>query len=48
LTTTTSPVNLTSDKNKQATPKANKGKTGGIYKPFVAFNGQGFGVQVTR
>lgn len=48
LTTTTSPVNLTSDKNKQATPKANKGKTGGIYKPFVAFNGQEFGVQVTR
>lgn len=32
LTTTTIPVNLTSDKNKQATPKANKGKTGGIYK----------------
>lgn len=38
LTSTTSPLNLSTAANKQAAPKVKKGKVGGTSKPVTAFN----------
>lgn len=47
LTSTTSPLNLSTPANKQAAPKVKKGKVGGTSKPVTSFNsrkGTGMGV----
>jgi hypothetical protein len=38
ITTTTKPLNLATATNRQASPKASKGKTGGTEKPITSFN----------
>jgi len=51
LTSTTSPLNLGTDANKQAAPKVRKGKVGGTSKPVTSFNarkGTGMGVSTVE